>query len=180
MQTTMLSNTGLPPSHTWMGSRSLRSDMGEQGRMKRAIPATHYTKADDTGKKRRYNTAHAGMRQQKKLYFLYSCDIFIYVHLYLLKVLHKCMAFIRSDFFSFDSYEWPKVDVSYNVMMVRPLAKHAQIPIWEPEIGNQLYGVVFFLATIMVQFVLSNFWSSLEVLIYQFTGLSYTTFYIDG
>jgi len=47
MQAAMLSNTMLPPSHTWTGFRSLRSDTGEQGRRKPAIPATHYTKADD-------------------------------------------------------------------------------------------------------------------------------------
>lgn len=41
MQAAMLSSNMVPPNHTWTGFRSLRSDMGEQGRRKPATPNTH-------------------------------------------------------------------------------------------------------------------------------------------
>ncbi len=42
MQAAMLSHSMLPPIHTWTGFRSLRSDVGEQGRRKPAKPTTHW------------------------------------------------------------------------------------------------------------------------------------------
>ena len=42
MQAAMLSDSMVPPIHTWMGFRSFRSDMGDQGRRKPAIPTAHW------------------------------------------------------------------------------------------------------------------------------------------